>query len=611
MNKTKMSLRVLALTSGMLLLAGTAHAANYRWTGAASNAWNNSLNWVNTDNLTATGVPGAGDNAVITAQRTVDVATNVTVAQLSLEPESKLQGAGNVTVTNTFNVLDAVLSGTGIINIPAGSVLNFNSVGTRNGLLSGTLNLLGSLVNTVLNILISKTINNSGMVNLNSGNLSFGSNFNNNAGGTFNIKTDGVLAASGLISPIFKNAGTLTKSAGSGMASIDLAFTNSGVVTVQSGTLDLGPNFSQTAGKTSLDGGHLAARGPIKINGGVLGGTGSIKGNVTNGARVAPGHSPGALTINGNYTQTASGILDMEIGGRLAGTQYDQLIVNGDASLAGTLSLVKYNGFLPTDGDNFQLLTYYGLTGQFATTTGLYPGSQRYYTTTYTPSYLVASCWLDAVTPAVSVTTPTPNGSYTSISAAKGSASDGGAGISSVTVMLYRYATAKTTAGYWSGGTTWSTGYSASNERPASGTTNWSLTLPTLTSGQYSVRATATDKVGNTKQSTNTVFWKTAGASSVALSSAAASVAGNNVKLTFTGALDALAASDRTRYSVIVNGVTVAVQSASYTAATNTITLTLPSGTLQAGKSVVANWSNLFDTQGKTLSGKTSTLTAK
>ena len=103
--------------------------------------------------------------------------------------------------------------------------------------------------------------------------------------------------------------------------------------------------------------------------GGALTGTGTIQGNVNNVAgTVSPGASPGILTISGNYTQGASGVLDMQIGGLVAGTDYDQLKVLGTTSLAGTLNTALINGFVPVPGQTFTLVQSTGaVTGTFTT----------------------------------------------------------------------------------------------------------------------------------------------------------------------------------------------------------------------------------------------------
>jgi hypothetical protein len=64
----------------------------------------------------------------------------------------------------------------------------------------------------------------------------------------------------------------------------------------------------------------------------VLSGTGTVNGAVANAAAVSPGTAaaPGRITINGSYTQTAAGSLNVKLGGRTTpGQDYDQVVVNG------------------------------------------------------------------------------------------------------------------------------------------------------------------------------------------------------------------------------------------------------------------------------------------
>ena len=56
--------------------------------------------------------------------------------------------------------------------------------------------------------------------------------------------------------------------------------------------------------------------GTVVNNGGVIGGGGTVGGNVDNSAgTVAPGNSPGILTVTGNYSQGGGGTLEIEIMG--------------------------------------------------------------------------------------------------------------------------------------------------------------------------------------------------------------------------------------------------------------------------------------------------------
>ncbi len=52
---------------------------------------------------------------------------------------------------------------------------------------------------------------------------------------------------------------------------------------------------------------------------------------------ISPGHSPGILTVTGDFTQGATATLQIELGGLIVGTQYDHA---GTANLDGALDLL-------------------------------------------------------------------------------------------------------------------------------------------------------------------------------------------------------------------------------------------------------------------------------
>ena len=100
-------------------------------------------------------------------------------------------------------------------------------------------------------------------------------------------------------------------------------------------------------------------------NAGIFQGTGVANGNVINSGLVSPGTSIGKLTINGNYAQNASGTLRIEVAGSSPG-QFDVLAVSGQASLAGTVQLVRVGGFNLSVGDQITFLTANnGVSGTF------------------------------------------------------------------------------------------------------------------------------------------------------------------------------------------------------------------------------------------------------
>jgi RHS repeat-associated protein len=151
------------------------------------------------------------------------------------------------------------------------------------------------------------------------------------------------------------------------------------------GTLTLGPNSSLTAasytqagGSTNLQGGTVTTSqaAGVAIQAGTFSGPGSIKGNVTNAGSLDLGTAPGSLSVTGNYTQAATGTLGVKLGGTAPGSQYDQVHVTGSATLGGTLDISLVNGFGPSAGQAFQVLSYAGSGGSFAAINGLEQDNQ-------------------------------------------------------------------------------------------------------------------------------------------------------------------------------------------------------------------------------------------
>jgi hypothetical protein len=153
-------------------------------------------------------------------------------------------------------------------------------------------------------------------------------------------------------------------------------FSNSGSVTITPGTtLTVSGTYLQSGSSgpvTNLDSATLTAT-LVNLQGGAFVAAGVINGNFQSNATLNIGstYAPGLLTINGSYTQMASGVLNVRIGGTSAGTQFDQLQVNGQASLAGTLNVSLVNNYLPAIGVNFDIIDFTSETGTFATMNGL------------------------------------------------------------------------------------------------------------------------------------------------------------------------------------------------------------------------------------------------
>ena len=121
-----------------------------------------------------------------------------------------------------------------------------------------------------------------------------------------------------------------------------------------SGTLTLNTGVTHNyTGNTNVSEGKLVLNGNVTSSvlvykNASFGGSGRITGNLTNLGTLAPGNSPGTLTISGNYTE--GGTLDIEVEGLTAGTQHDQVAVSGTATFqAGSNLKVTKTGVVPFD----------------------------------------------------------------------------------------------------------------------------------------------------------------------------------------------------------------------------------------------------------------------
>lgn len=147
-----------------------------------------------------------------------------------------------------------------------------------------------------------------------------------------------------------------------------------GLTKVGGGTLTFsGASPNTYAGATKVNAGTLrlarwsevvAVSGSgLSINGGVLEGSGIIGTSVTNAGVVRPN---GTLKIQGDYTQTSTGHLDVQLGGRAEG-QFSRLAISGRAKLNGTLNVTRVNGYVPSVHDVWSILTFGSSVGNFAT----------------------------------------------------------------------------------------------------------------------------------------------------------------------------------------------------------------------------------------------------
>ena len=353
----------------------TVNACNKTYVG--SGTWETAASW------SPTGVPASSDVACINYGSAVTLASNPTIAALLLGGTLTIN-SGTLTIASATTA--SVASGGAVLNLNGGTLSLAGSLVVQSG---GAFNWAGGTISGggSTTIAVGATLAVSGAVTLNNytlnnagtatwtgtGNISLSPTATINNSGLFLVQNVQSFAATYYSAGSINNSGTFRKT-NSGTTAVSsgygsIPFNNTGTVDIQAGTFSFGGAFTQTAGSTLLSGGGISA-GTLSINGGSLGGAGTVTGNVSNAAAVSPGASAGTLVITGNYTQTATGVLNIEIGA----ASYDVLQVGGAATLAGTLNITRLSGYVPPAGSSFPVLTYASRSGSFTTTNGLDTG---------------------------------------------------------------------------------------------------------------------------------------------------------------------------------------------------------------------------------------------
>ena len=124
-------------------------------------------------------------------------------------------------------------------------------------------------------------------------------------------------------------------------------------------TLSVGGQFSQDAASTTyIDAVSTLQVGTGFVNQGTLTGSGTVMGDLTNEGVDDPGGT-GTQTIDGNFDQTLAGMLDIDVQGDGLNSSLSVDGVDGNVTLDGTIQ-VDFDGYSPTSGDEFILLTWTG-----------------------------------------------------------------------------------------------------------------------------------------------------------------------------------------------------------------------------------------------------------
>ncbi|MDA0349904.1 MAG: Ig-like domain-containing protein [Verrucomicrobia bacterium] len=195
---------------------------------------------------------------------------------------------------------------------------------------------------------------------------------------------------------LFTNDGSFIKE-GALNGEFNIHFLNSGLIEIKEGTLLIVGDFQQTAGEIRLSESNLQAwslNGGVRLQGGSITGTGefgfhqfSTFSDVENsGGAISPGDNAnsGTVTIKGEYMQSGSGSIAIDIFGLPEEAGPDKVTVSRGAVLGGILEIRIAEGFVPAIGASYTILDGTSRTGEFGTVTGLEISADRKFEVVYT-----------------------------------------------------------------------------------------------------------------------------------------------------------------------------------------------------------------------------------
>ncbi|HUO29407.1 MAG TPA: hypothetical protein VMU80_09330 [Bryobacteraceae bacterium] len=332
--------------------------------------------------LNGGGITGAGPGQAVTNATTIEGAGTISNVGLTNRNAIMANQAAPLVILpdsaglNNQGVLTVAAGSTMQIGTSAGGALTNLSGTTLSGGIynvSGTLQ-FGSSIAAIATNAAKISLNGTGarMINFGGGNLLAGFNVNS-AAGNFSLINGASLTTAG---GSFLNAGTFSVASGS-------------IFTVGGSSF----NFTQTAGSTIVNGTLTSTSlGTLDVNGGTLSGAGTLGYNVVDAGTLDPGASAtktGRLTVSDSYTQSATGALNIAIGGTAAGSTYDQLKVTQSATLGGTLNVTLANGFTPSVGQTFTIVTASAVSDTFSAVNGLAINSSEHFAISYSGNNVV------------------------------------------------------------------------------------------------------------------------------------------------------------------------------------------------------------------------------
>jgi hypothetical protein len=228
--------------------------------------------------------------------------------------------------------------------------------------------------------------------------------------GTWNL-TDGSQFSNSYGGGVFSNPGTLNQSGGTNL--IYAAVSNSGTIHATGGTLYLYGGSTHT-GALVTDSHIVLGAGTHSMTGtsARLGGVGALSGNlsISDGASIAPGDSPGTLSLYGQVDFVAGGAhpaCAVELAGA---SSFDQIAIADGAALGLGSDLTELRitlQYAPALGDSFRMISSSG-SGHYAGTFRNVPATGSILTVTYGAQAYYLEVTYDGAGKSVDLTVTTP-----------------------------------------------------------------------------------------------------------------------------------------------------------------------------------------------------------
>lgn len=184
-------------------------------------------------------------------------------------------------------------------------------------------------------------------------------------GGTLQLRGLGGLSVTRVAGAALQVQGYLTVSEGLSLITSDVRIEDVADLHIANGsTLRLRGVTEIEAGFNVFGSGTLenGADGDMTLHSGVD----LVMIGLVNDEQLRIGESGPGVASADRFTNTAAADWEVEIGGNVPGSDFDQLVIDGDVSLAGTLTIDRINDYVPAAGETFTFLTWGGTrTGAF------------------------------------------------------------------------------------------------------------------------------------------------------------------------------------------------------------------------------------------------------